>query len=102
MENPATEIQKQKNSSLSIGLIILNICLILIFFNSTGEFAGQGEINLLIVVFSATVLTGAYAFSYHGRGYRIAKWIFAILLLISLFFIGILFYISALGHAFQH
>lgn len=102
MENSSSEIQKQKNSALSIGLIIVNVILVLLFFNSTAKLEGGDEINFAIVVFSATVLVGGYALTYRGKAYRAAKWIFLVLLLISLFFISIIIYVSELGRAFQH
>lgn len=102
MESTQTENWKQKNSNLSIALIMVNVFLVLIFINTGNVPEGQAELNIAFAIWSATVLVGIYAFSYHGKGYRIAKWIFAGLLLLSIAFISLLVYVIGLAHAFKN
>lgn len=102
MEDQLKNIQKEKNSRLSIILIMVNIVLSIILANVSTSVDNGAELTFIVIVFSATILIGAYAFTYHGKGYRIAKWIFGVLFIISALLIGLLWYATALGHAFQH
>ncbi|MCH5597478.1 hypothetical protein [Niabella ginsengisoli] len=102
MQQNTTEINKQKNSNLSILFIVVNLILLLIFANIGDNEGDQEIINYCYLSFGATVLMGCYAFSYHGKGYRIAKWLFAISLIISLALLGLLLYAAGLAKAFQH
>lgn len=102
MQQNTDEILKQQNSNLSILFIIVNIILLLIFANIEDSKGDQETVNYCYLSGGATVLLGCYAFSYHGKGYRIAKWLFAISLIISLALGGLLWYSSALAGAFQH
>lgn len=102
MEDNLKNIQKEKNSGLSVILIMVNIVLSIILANVNSSIDNGAELTFIVMVFSATILIGGYAFTYHGKSYRIAKWIFGILFLISMLLIGLLWYAAALGHAFQH
>lgn len=101
MDNPQ-EIAKQRNSNLSILLIIVNLILIIIYFNIGYATEDQSMVNLLCLGGGLTVLLGGYAFSYHGKGYRVGKWLFAIALLATLGLLGLLWYAAALGKGFSH
>lgn len=90
---------KEKNSSLSILLIIVNIILVLIFFNLIPSSEDEGIMRMYFAGIAFVVLQGLYAFSYR---YRAAKWFFGISLLILLVFTGLLWYAFQLGKAFQH
>ncbi|MBC8987005.1 hypothetical protein H9X96_14615 [Pedobacter sp. N36a] len=97
------EVEKQKNSNLSIALIALNFILMLVLsttFQPSGEF--DGALVLLILPFSATILLGGYIYTYRGKGYRWAKILFIVLLVISIIFMGIFWYAWQLGHAFKN
>lgn len=102
MQQNTDEVLKQKNSNLSILFIIVNIILLLVFANIEDSKGDQATVNYCYLAGGATVLLGCYAFSYHGNGYRIAKWLFAISLIISLTLGGLIWYSSALAGAFQH
>lgn len=93
---------KEKNSNLSILLIIVNIILVLIFFSLIPGSEDEEIAGMFFAGVAFVVLVGLYAFSYHGKGYRLAKWIFGISLIILLIFMGLLWYAAQLGKAFQH
>lgn len=96
------EKNKRKNSSLSLGLIALNIILAVIFSITGTETDESNTVALLYLIFSATILLGLYSLTYHGKGYRWAKWLFGVLLIISLGFIGLLWYAAGLAAAFKN
>jgi len=102
MENNPDGVLKQRNSNLSILLIVVNLILLLIFANIEDNGSSQQTLNYCYLSFGATVLLGFYAFSYHGKGYRNAKWLFAISLIISLILGGLLWYGAALAGAFKN
>jgi hypothetical protein len=101
MEEMKEEI-KQKNSIISIVLIAVNMLLLLILFNIGNASEDQQMVNMACIIWGATVLTGIYTFGYHGKRYRIAKWLFGGLLLISIASIALVLYLAALGHAFKN
>lgn len=90
---------KEKNSNLSVLLIIVNLILVLIFFNLTPSSEDEGIMGMYLAGLAFVVLQGIYAFGY---GYRAAKWFFGISLVILLIFTGLLWYVAQLGKAFQH
>lgn len=102
MSNEIKEQLKQKNSNLSILFIIVNSILVLIFFNVTPNSEDEQIMSLAFTGLAFVILIGFYAFSYHGKPYRAAKWIFGISLIILLVFSGLLWYVFQLGKAFQH
>ena len=102
MEHKELQSNKQRNSNVSILLIVVNLILLLVFANIGDNEGNQDVLNYCYLSFGTTVLLGLYAFSYHGEGYRIAKWLFAFSLIISLVIIGLLCYSAGLARAFQH
>ncbi|PSK93375.1 hypothetical protein [Taibaiella chishuiensis] len=100
------ETIKQKNSRISVSLIVVNVILLFIFAHVGAGGADNSESQAIengIICFTGViVLLGGYAFSYHGKGYRIGKWLFGIALLIGLILLGLLWYVAQLAHAFQH
>lgn len=90
---------KEKNSNLSVLLIIVNLILVLIFFNLTPNSEDEGMMAMYFTGVAFVVLQRLYAFGY---GYRAAKWFFGISLVILLIFSGLLWYGYQLGKAFQH
>jgi hypothetical protein len=93
---------KQKNSSLSVIMIGVNLLLLIIFLNITPNSENEQFEAIAFTSFAFVVLVGLYAFSYHGKAYRAGKWIFGIALFIFLIFVGLLWYAAQLGKAFQH
>ncbi|SOD11522.1 hypothetical protein [Pedobacter xixiisoli] len=90
---------KEKNSNLSVLLIVVNVILIMIFFNLTPSSGDESMMGIYFAGVAFVVLLGIYAFSY---GYRAAKWFFGISFMILLIFTGLLWYAFQLGKAFQH
>lgn len=105
MEDNTKELIKQKNSRISVVLIVVNTILVLILANAgAGADSSEDQTtrNQLLCLACLVVLLGGYAFSYHGKGYRLGKWLFVIALLTGLVFFGLLWYATQLGKAFQH
>ena len=100
MEPSELEAQKEKNSNLSIALIFVNLILLVIFAFSGGE--DENGVGLCVLGIGLIFLLGCYAFSYHGKGYRLGKWLFAIALVIGIIFFGFLWYVWQLGKGFNH
>ncbi len=96
------DILQQKNSRLSILLILVLMILVYIYTHLSHQTEDAEAGNILLYALCLTVFTGIYAFGYKGRAYRWARWLFALLLLITLAFTGLLWYATQLGHAFQH
>jgi len=102
MEQNTSEVNKHKNSNLSILLIVVNVILLLIFAKIGTLSEDREIISYILLIIGGTILLGGYAFSYHGKGYRIAKWLFAVALLISIALFVLLWYMAGLAKAFQH
>lgn len=102
MEKISNEIEKQRSSNISIVLILVNLLLLLIFLSIGKASEDRQIVNMAGMVWAATVLIGIYAFSYPGKPYRIAKWLFGILLLVSIVFAALVMYLAALGHGFKN
>lgn len=101
MDEPR-EILKQKNSNWSILLIAINFILFVFFLNIAEVSENQSALNLVYMGGAMTLLLGGYAFSYHGKKYRLGKWLFGIALVICLGLVGLLWYVIQLGKAFSH
>mgnify|MGYP003463748969 CR=1 FL=1 len=103
IESTPINQDKQKNSYLSIGLITVNLVLAL-FLSVTMRSSGDefGTTSLAYVLPTATILIGAFALTYHGKGYGWAKWLFGVCIIVTAIFFGLLFYAWGLGKAFQH
>jgi len=100
MEENEVQSNKQKNSNLSVALIFANLILAVLFFSATG--VEKSEETVIYLATGFLVLQGGYAFTYHGKGYRVGKWLFAIALVIALSFYGLMWYATQLGKAFAH
>ena len=83
-------------------MIIVNMILLLVYLNYGYHTENEKYENTLYVVGGFLVLLAGFAFSYHGKGYNMAKWIFGLVLLIMLFLLGMMIYVTGLGKAFQH
>ena len=102
-ETTKVNTDKEKNSYLSIILIGVNLLLAYVLSITTKSLGEEHEIiTLAFVIPTATILLGAFAFTYHGKSYRWAKWLFGICLIISIALLVLLFYVTGLSHAFQH
>lgn len=100
--NSPPEITKRKNSNLSILLIVLNMVIVYAYTHISYNSEDAEARNLLLYAISLAVLLGSYAFSYHGKAYRWGKWLFGLMIIITLVMMGLLWYATQLGHAFQH
>ncbi len=102
MNDQIKEESKLKNSQLSAWMIILNMILLVIYL-SYGYHTDDERYEVILYVFiGLVILLGGFAFSYHGKGYNVAKWVFGVVLLLMLFLLGMMMYVTALGKAFQH
>ncbi|MEJ2881178.1 hypothetical protein [Pedobacter sp. GR22-6] len=96
------EALKLKNSQISVWMILINSALLLIYLNYGYLTEDEKYLNILLFVLGLLVLIGGFAFSYHGKGYNIAKWIFGLMLVITLLMVAMAVYVTGLGKAFQH
>ena len=82
---PITKPDKLKNSYLSIALIFLNLILAYALITTITDKGGDGEIVMFLEMVAATILlVGIFAFSYHGKGYNWAKWVFGLILAVGI------------------
>ena len=82
---PITKPDKLKNSYLSILLIFLNLILAYALITTITDKGGDGEIVMFLEMVAATILlVGLFAFSYHGKGYNWAKWVFGLILAVGI------------------
>jgi len=102
MEENSVEIQKKRNSGLTVVLIVVNVFLALLYANVTDNSEDQTYINYVWLAGSLTFLLGGFAFTYHGKDYRWGKWLFALLLIVSLGFLALLIMATGLEHAFHN
>jgi len=96
------EIRQQKNSDLSLALIVLNVVLAAILYNNVASSNDAKALIIPVMIWVATILIGIYVFSYTGKGNKLARWIFGILLVISIVLVGLTLYIIALAGAFKN
>lgn len=104
METPIVKNDnyQQKQSAISIVLIVTIMALAVIFMNCTYSTENENILHTVLVAPVLTLLLGAYIITYRGREYRIAKIIFFILLAISALMIAGHFYLISLARAYAH
>lgn len=102
MKEQTTEQVKLKNSQVSVWMIITNTILLAIYLNYGYLSENQRYANILYMSVGILILLGCFAFSYHGKGYNIGKWIFGVMLIITLALFGMAVYVAGLAAAFQH
>lgn len=102
MDNRNPELQQQKNSELSLALIVVNVVLATILYSNVASSDDAKTLIIPVMVWVATVLIGIYRSTYSGKAQKLPKWVFGVLLLISLVLIGLTMYIIALGGAFKN
>ena len=100
MEEKPHEIDKQKNSRLTVILILINLFLGMCFLIATVK--DKQEENMVFLAIGFLAMLGGYAFTYNGKNYRLGKWIFGIAIFIGLVFFGLLWYVTQLGKAYSH
>lgn len=101
MENPEKAL-KEKNSSLSVILIVINIVLAYIYTNIGHYSEDESIVNMIGLVGIFTLLLGAYALSYRDKTNRLLNWLFGLALLVFLGSVLLWAYAMALGKAYQH
>lgn len=102
MDNRKSELQQQKNSELSLALIVVNVVLATVLYSSIASSDDAKILIIPVMIWVATVLIGIYMFTYSGKAQKLSKWVFGVLLVISLVLIGLTMYIIALGGAFKN
>lgn len=82
---PQEQIRKEKNSRLSLILIAVNIILAFVF-SLTIQPSGEeiGMLSFFLVLIALIICLIIYAFSYHGKGYRWAKWVLLIAVIVAI------------------
>jgi len=101
-EQLSKESEQSKNVNLSVGLIFLNCTLAIICFGGAYHHDPDNILSFFAFFISITILTGIFAFAYHDKKYRWVKWLFGILLLITLLLSALFWYASELGKGFNH
>lgn len=101
MENQQV-INQKKNSQLSLVLILTNVILALLLSTTGEQYSDPLTQGFIYFILAATILLGGFVFTYHGKVYLWAKIVFAISFVICLVLFGLLWYATALGHAFQN
>ena len=83
---------------LSVKLIVAILLMTLVYMNYHRTDDSDHNIAMYITICPIlTVLTGIYCATYRGAEQQAARWIFGILLIISVFSVGITMYAYALG-----
>lgn len=92
----------EQQANISIMLVIGIILMFGVYMGCTqsseNDRLSQGAMIIPII----TILSGIYTFSYRGKGHLTSRVVFFILLALSIFSIGALYYITELGKAFAH
>ncbi len=101
-EQLSKESEQRKNVILSVGLIFLNCTLAIVGFGGAYEHDPDNVLSIFAFFISITILTGIFAFAYHDRKYRWVKWLFGLLVVISLVLSALYWYASELGKGFNH
>ena len=94
---------KITNSQLSVVLILVNMFLIYIL-SKIGKNINDpdGILTYAYLLGASIILTGGFAFTYHGKQHRWAKWLFGLSVVIGIIFFGFILYLTALAGAYQH
>lgn len=101
MKDTSTVMQ-QKQNSISLLLILLNIILGFVYVLCTPQHENDFFTGLFWAVLLAVILQALFVFTYKGNAPLVSKWLLGILLFIALCYGAFLIYASALGKAFQH
>ncbi|WP_026976236.1 hypothetical protein [Flavobacterium tegetincola] len=99
----AIKASKMTNSQLSVALIVVNLFLIIIFSKiGNGTNDPDGLLTYFYFIGGSIVLLGGFAFTYHGKQYRWAKWLFGVSIIAGAICVAFIMYITAMAGAFQH
>ncbi|MGV8993741.1 MAG: hypothetical protein ACOH1O_06515 [Flavobacterium sp.] len=94
---------KMTNSQLSVALILVNLFLIYIL-SKIGKNSNDpdGILTYAYLISASAILFGGFAFTYHGKPHRWAKWLFGLSVFVAVIFFGFILYVTALAGAYQH
>ncbi|MEO5909342.1 MAG: hypothetical protein ABIP95_00570 [Pelobium sp.] len=94
---------KLTNSQLSVILILVNFVLVFIL-SQIGRSSNdpEGFFTYAYLIGASVILLGGFAFTYHGKQYRLAKWLFGISIVFGLLYLAFFLYLTALAGAYQH
>lgn len=94
---------KLSNSQLSVLLILVNLVLVSYLSQiSRNSDDPEGFLTYAYLIGASVILLGGFAFTYHGKEYRLAKWLFGISVVVGLLYGAFILYIIALSGAYQH
>lgn len=83
---------------LSVKLIVAIFLMMLVYMNCHRTDDSDLNVAMYVAVCPIiTVLAGIYCATYRGAEQQTARWVFGILLIISIFSVGITMYVYALG-----
>lgn len=99
---PTTKYDQERQSSISVQLIVGIIILVILFLNVTHNTEDEKLFQVPVISGIVTLLLGFYVFIYRGKGHVAGKVLFIISLIITAILIGGLIFIIGLGQAFQH
>ena len=94
---------KMTNSQLSVALILVNLFLIYIL-SKIGKNSNDpdGILTYAYLIGASAILFGGFAFTYHGKQHRWAKWLFGLSVFVAVIFFGFILCVTALAGAYQH
>jgi len=99
---PSPKYDQERQSSISVQLIVGIIILVILFLNVTHSTEDEKLFQVPVISGIVTILLGAYVFMYRGKGHIAGKVLFIISLIITGVLIAGLIFIIGLGQAFQH
>ena len=90
-------------SQLSVVLILVNFVLVFIL-SQIGRSSNdpEGFLTYAYLIGASVILLGGFAFTYHGKEYKLAKWLFGISVVFGLLYLAFFVYLTALAGAYQH
>lgn len=90
-------------SQLSVILILVNFILVFIL-SQIGRNSNdpEGFLAYTYLIGASIILLGGFAFTYHGKEYRLAKGLFGISIVVGLLYLAFFVYLTALAGAYQH
>lgn len=102
MEDISPKLQQQKQDSISIRLILINIFLAFVYLLCIPQREDDFFVGILYIGILATTLQALFVFTYKGKAPLASKWILAVFVLVTLCYAALVGYAMALGKAFQH
>ncbi len=94
---------KITNSQLSVVLMLVILFLTYIL-SKIGKNSNDpdGILTYAYLIGASVIVLGGFAFTYHGKQHRWAKWLFGLSIVIGTIFFGFILYLTALSGAYQH